>query len=204
MNSRANEFRKRNVKQSQAQTEANTDMLTQIQQLIYSMSYKQFETENKLKRLENAARIADYRSLALAKLLENQGISEEVVTGKIMELQAEDFDQNSLVDDSQRNLTVVSDRAAQQGDIVITSIRLFKGDKELTEEKIVRSKIELGKKEIFDGAVDDAVVGLFIGLEKTFDLKIGDKVDRATVTLLGIREAKAPTQAETTPTESSN
>ncbi len=193
MNEKASQFRsKRDVKALGLQADQNHTALQQMQQLVMGLSLKTFELETKLRHAENVARLCEYRTRAIVGLMEGgQPVGEKSVIRRIMQFQEEEFEKGSALDDQQRNLEVVTSETAQSGMIAITTIRLFKDGAELEDERVVRSKIELGRNELFKG-LDEAIIGLQIGESKSFPLNIQDKTDSAEVTLLGLRRAQTP------------
>jgi len=193
MNEKASQFRsKRDVKALGLQADQNHTALQQMQQLIMGLSLKTLELESKLRHAENVARLCEYRTRAIVGLMEGgQAIGEKSVIRRIMQFQEEEFEKGSALDDQQRNLEEVTNEVAQSGMIAITTIRIFKDGAELEDERVVRSKIELGRNELFKG-LDETIIGLQIGESKSFPLNIQDKTDLAEVTLLGLRRAQAP------------
>lgn len=198
-NSRAKEFRKRGNRQAVAQAEKNAKDLEGTQKLVLTTTYRLFALEKKLKAMESALRITDYRSQALQKIAQNNGVTETQVTDMILDLQTRDFDRASAEDDKKRNLTVIDENAAETGNVAITNIRIFKGEEELRDEQILRSKVTIGKNEVLGKAMDDALVGMRVGDSKRFAVALGNVADAAEVTLLGLRAAPAEaiTAAET-------
>jgi len=181
-------------------SEANQSAIAQLQQMVLGMSYKLYELETKLQRAENVARVADTRSTALQNLVSKAGISQEDVMAEIMSIQANDFEEASAADDAKRGLEKVEDANATAaiGQHAIMTLSFFKDGSEIIEERIVRSKIELGKKELLGELLDDAVIGMKVGESKEISLDIAGKIDTAKVTLLGLRNAPA---AEAAPAE---
>ena len=187
----------------------NTQALQQIQQMVFGMSYKMYELEQKLQRADQVARIADTRSMALQKLVSKAGISEAEVMAEVMNIQEIDFDIASKSDDATRGLTDAgADAAATTGQAAITTISFFKDGVEVTDERIVRSKIELGKKELLNGLLDDVITGMKVGDTKDFEFTLTNKINSGKVTLLGLRNpAPAPAavaQEEASPAQEEN
>lgn len=209
-NDKASTFRKRQLKTIGAQSDQNTSALKNLQQMAYSLAMRVFQMENDLRQLRNQvdratsiSKASEYRSLALSKLLTEKIVDEQALNAEIERMQIEDFEENSRVDDSRRSLQAVDDQVAENGLFAVTTLRFYKTGEELKKEKIVRSKIELGKEELFQG-VDAAVIGLKVGESRRFPLNIENQVDEAEVTLLGLRKAPPkPEPATTTPEQDS-
>lgn len=209
-NDKASSFRKRQLKTIGAQSDQNTSALKNLQQMAYSLAMKVFQMENDIRQLRNQAdratsiaKASEYRSLALSKLLTEKVVDEQILNIEIEQMQIEDFEENSRADDARRGLQAVDDQVAEKGLFAILTVRFFKSGEELKKEKIVRSKIEIGKEELFQG-VDASVVGLKVGESRRFPLNIENQVDEAEVTLLGLRKAPPKAEpAETTPEKDS-
>jgi len=210
-NVKAERYKKRHQKQVAAQTEVNTDQLNSNKRIIAGLAMKLYEMEQKVqrmsKRLERAeatARYADYRSSALSTLLQASGTySEESILNEIESLQIKDFETNSSLDDQQNNLEDAGNGPAENGQQAILTLKLLKDGKELITERVVRSKIELGKNEMLPG-IDEALVGMNVGESKRVPLDLQGKTDEAEITLLGLRKAKpAPAADAAAPAENS-
>jgi len=174
--------------------------LAQVQQMVYGLSYKLFDLEQKLTQAENVAKVADYRSQALSNVLAKAsiGFTDDTISNEIISLQEKDFDTNSAADDVRRGLENADTETAANDLHAITTISVFKDGVELKDERIVRSKVEIGKAELFNGDLDAALVGLKVGDSKDFPLVIGNRIDTARVTLLGLRRAPAIAAVEMT------
>lgn len=133
----------------------------------------------------NQARAADYRSLALEQL---GTIDKSKIISKVLEIQGNEFDEASKKDDKARKLLNIDDQPASKGMIAITSIKMFKDNREVPELRIVRTKNEIGKEEIFPG-LDEAIEGLKVGESRRFDVKIELMgITQAEVHLIGLRK----------------
>jgi hypothetical protein len=199
MNKKAMDFRSRNTKQAALQANANLEILQRLQQMIYGMSYKLFQLEQEFNSTKAQARVADYRSLATANLLKTGGtFSERQLIEAIFELQAKDFEEQSARDDQEKNLEVVTDQAASNDQHAITTVRLFKDGKEIEDQRIVRSKVVLGRNELFAG-FDEQVLGMTLGETKRFKTDKFPHFDEAEVTLLGLRKARPQPEPSATP-----
>jgi hypothetical protein len=196
VNNKAQEYKKRQAKVAGAQADMNANKLDGQQRMITGIAMKVYELETKLNRLtqrlsgaEATARYADYRSSALTTLLQNSGTySEAAVLNEIEVLQVKDFEANSEVDDQRNNLEVFNG-AAETGLQAIVSLKFFKDGSELHTERVVRSKMELGKNEILPG-VDEAVTGLTPGQTKRIAIDLQGKTDEMEITLLGLRKQR--------------
>ena len=146
------------------------------------------------------AEAADFRSLALQRVIENElGVESKTVTEYYQQIVIDSFNARSEHDDHMRGLQHVLEREAQPEDHAIINLKLFDRTKELKEQEQVRSKIHLGQSDLFP-EVDQAVLGMKVGEQKRFPLSIGGKTDEALVSLLGLREYKALAR-ETQPTQ---
>lgn len=194
--SKAKEFRNRKLN---ALGEQQKQQGLQVQQMLMSLSMKLFKMDQQLQSLSQAAtiaKVADWRSLALQKLLADKGITEDMVVAKVMELQEAHFEEQSAADDKERNLVAPApETAAEKGMYAITTIKLYKDGKELDTQRVVRSKVAIGKKELVE-ELDNSLLGMKAGETKRFALNLGDKTDEAEVTLLGLR-VEGPKPAET-------
>lgn len=190
MNPRTRSYKKREMKETQAQGASNAEALKQSQQMLFAMSYKLFELENQLKATHSNMRVLDYKITAYSAFLDRMGVSKAELNAEIVRLQEADFEVDSQADDEARGLTRADESApAALGQVAILTIRFFKAGLELTNERIVRSKIDLGKNEIFGGKLDEQVLGLLVGQTKRFPISVGEGIDEAEVTLLGLRDA---------------
>ncbi len=204
-NTKAELYKKRHAKQVAAQTEVNTNQLQNNQRMIAGLAMKLYSLEQSVQRLQSrldkaeaSARYADYRSSALSTLLQaSNTYSEEAILAEIEKLQIADFEINSSLDDQKNNLKDAGNGPAENGQQAILILKLLKDGKELISERVVRSKIELGKNELLPG-VDEAVVGMSVGETKQVAMDLQGKTDQAEITLLGLRKVK-PAPAEEIP-----
>lgn len=193
-NSRANQWSGNGKKQSKeavAQEQLNAEALGGLRQMVFQMYQSLVGVESRLDRVQGTARAADYRARALERLLANDQISKETVGATIVTLQEEDFEQNSALDDAQKNLENATGPATN-GLTAITTIRMFKNGKELTDERVVRSKIVLGEGKIFRPEFDNEIIGMNVGQARIVADPLGNgSIDEAEITLLGLRQVKA-------------
>lgn len=196
--SKALEFNKRNSKLAAAQQQSNADNINMLRQALSGLYQKLFEVQGKLDSLTGSAKAADWRSLAIMKLLSKAGISEDEVTAKAEELQINAFDKESALDDEAKGLEV-HDGIAENGITAIAQVRVYKEGTEIVESQVVRSKFELGKNELLS-EIDQAVIGMRAGESKRFPLSLAGKTDEAEVSLISLRRKK--TQGEATSSES--
>lgn len=200
-NPRANNWSgggKKAAKVAAVQEQVNTESLGQLRNTVLGITQYLYQLEQKMDRLSGTTRAADYRSRALSELLASSGVTQSSVNEKIIQLQEQDFNQNSLIDDQQKGLEqLASGTPAALGNTVITTIRMFKGGVEVQDERVVRSKVELGKNVIFNPEFDNNIVGMTVGESKRVSLNLGNgAIDESEITLLGL---SAPKAAEETP-----
>jgi FKBP-type peptidyl-prolyl cis-trans isomerase (trigger factor) len=200
--SKAVEFNKRNAKLAVAQQQSNAESLNMLRQTLSGMYQKIFELQNKLESLTGSAKAADWRSLAIMKLLNKAGISEDEVTAKAEELQVNAFNKESELDDEAKNLEN-HDGTAENGMTAIAQIKVFKDGAELTESQVVRSKFELGRAELLP-EIDEAVLGMTPGTKKKFPLSLSGKTDEAEVSLIALRKPKSQSTPSDSTQEQSN
>jgi FKBP-type peptidyl-prolyl cis-trans isomerase (trigger factor) len=200
--SKAVEFNKRNSKLAAAQQQSNADSINMLRQALSGIYQKMFELQNKLEGLTGSAKAADWRSLAIMKLLSKAGISEDEITAKAEELQVSAFEKESDLDDEAKGLES-HDGTAENGLTAIAQIKLFKDGVELPESQVVRSKFELGKSELLP-EIDEAVIGMKPGEKKKIPLALSGKTDEAEISLISLRKPKNSTSDNTQGNASSN
>lgn len=200
--SKAVEFNKRNSKLAAAQQQSNADSINMLRQALSGIYQKMFELQNKLEGLTGSAKAADWRSLAIMKLLSKAGISEDEITAKAEELQVSAFEKESDLDDEAKGLEP-HDGTAENGLTAIAQIKLFKDGVELPESQVVRSKFELGKSELLP-EIDEAVIGMKPGEKKKIPLALSGKTDEAEISLISLRKPKNSTSDNTQGNASSN
>jgi hypothetical protein len=177
--------------------DAQQNQLHSLKQAIMAIYQKLYQMDSAIQGNQRVSSALDFRSRAIVSLLEKVGISEKEIKDQVQELQVEQFDRDSAEDDKKRNL-VPSEGPAASGQYATTTIRVFKDGLEVESERIVRSKVQLGKAE-FLPEVDEAVLGMNVGETKSFPLNLQERTDTAEVTLLSLKEeAKAPEATTTT------
>ena len=133
------------------------------------------------------AKAAGFDNLAIARLLEKVGITQDQIEEVSNEVLIENFNAESEADDKVRGLEVVEGRPAQKGDFAIFSLKLFKDGVELKDQEVPRGKVELGAYEKFP-EFDDNLVGMTIGEVKKVELNLMDSTDHGEFHLLGLRQ----------------
>jgi hypothetical protein len=183
------------LKQTARTALSNTQAL---QKMILNLAARLYRLERKVNEDYFAkARIADWRSLAIMKLMDEQsveallkgfpGITEKMIVEKAEQLQVEDFEKDSLEQDRVKNLIPCDEESAANGHYAIGTMKVFKEGKELEEQRIVRTKFEIGLAEHFP-EVDEAVRGLKVGESRRFKLSLQNKTDEAEFFLTGLRK----------------
>lgn len=205
MNSRMTDFRKRDVKEVHLNSEKQQTNINQLFRLILGLTNRLFQLEQKLLPLLPVAKAADWRSLAIMKMLSetvdsngNVLITEDAISNKIESLETEFFDKENLLDDQKRGLLIADEDVAADGHFVIATINIFKDGKELPEERVVRTKLELGAHELFP-ELDDAIRGMKVGEIKKFPLDLQGRTDTAELKLLGLRNPKPKEEPQNAP-----
>jgi hypothetical protein len=162
---------------------------TQIQSLkqaLMTVYQKLYQVDNAAQTSQRVANALDLRTRAMMVLLGKVGITEQQIKDQVEELQVEQFNRDSKEDDKKRGL-VEADGPADNGHFATTTIRLYKDGTEIESERIVRSKIELGKAELLP-EIDAAIVGMSVGETKQFPLELQGRSDSAELTLLSIKK----------------
>ena len=177
------------LKELMENTDQYQNELNTLKQAMMGIYQKLYQLENASQNARRADNLLDFRTRAITNLLGRLGVSDADVKAEVFTLQVQQFERDSAEDDKKRNL-VPANGPAQKGQFAITTIRLFKDGVEVEDERVVRSKVELGKAE-FLPEVDEAIYGMQIGDTKTFPLKLGAVVDSAELTLLSLAD-KAP------------
>jgi len=165
-----------------------------LKQALMSIYQKMYQMDAAIQQNQRVGNALDFRTRALSQLLERAGVTEKQIREKVEELQVEQFERDSAEDDKNRNL-VAAEGPAQNGLFATTTIRLFKDGVEVENEKIVRSKIELGKSELLP-EVDQAIAGMSVGDTKTFALDLQGRTDTAELTLLSLKKVAEPESKE--------
>lgn len=190
-NKRAIEFRGRKNKLDHLNSQKANQELAYLTSLYLGLAKRVFDMEKRMRLVFPMARGADYRSLAMMRIFESKfGVTREEVARVSNEVMVEDFDEQDSKDDLLKNLEPVLDAKAEAGLHAVINLKIFKNGVELMEEEVPRSKIELGKNELFP-ELDAAILGMSPGESKTFPLSIAGQSDNATVTLIALKKAKA-------------
>jgi hypothetical protein len=192
-NKRVVDFRKRKNKLKIISPEQDGKMMERMVGLILGLSKRLMDLEKEVKDMKvmlPIAKAADYRSLAVQRLLESKGISNKEEMIKITnEILIEDFDLKSAQDDVTQGLEIVTDRLTQKDDHVIINMKFYKDGKELVEEEYPKTKITIGSYEMFP-ELDDALISMKIGECKKFPVNLINETDECVVTLIGIRQKR--------------
>ena len=170
----------------------------ELQKMVLNLATRLYRLEHRISEDYFAkARVADWRSLAIMKLMDEQsveallkgftGITEKMVIEKAEQLQIEDFEKDSSEQDRVKNLVSCDDELAANGHYAIGTMKVFKEGKELEEQRIIRTKFEIGLAERFP-EVDEAVRGLKVGESRRFKLSLQNKPDEAEFFLTGLRK----------------
>lgn len=194
--SKALDFNKRNGKLAAAQQQNNADNINMLRQALSGLYQKLFELQGKLESLTGSAKAADWRSLAIMKLLSRAGISEEDVAAKAEELQIAAFDKESALDDEAKGLEAY-DGVAENGLTAIVQIRLYNNGTEIAESQVVRSKFEVGSNDLLP-QIHEAVIGLKSGESKRIPLSLSGKTDEAEVVLISLRRQRTEVATDQT------
>lgn len=187
--------KKKSIRELVANSDSQESQLKQLQQAVVAVYQKLFQVEKTSQNQRRIDDVLDLRTRAVMSLLEKVGITESDIKAKINDLQVENFDRQSAEDDKRRNLEP-AEGPAEKGHIATTTILVYKDGVEVEDERVVRSKVELGKAEFLQ-EVDDAVIGMQVGETKEFPLSLQGKTDTAKLTLLALSKAKT----EETPAE---
>jgi len=187
VNNKAQQYRNKN--HVAAQTTANTENLQSIGQLIIPLSAKVFEMEKTIEALKRQlteaktiGTLAEYRATALQKLL---GMDPSAVKQAIIELQKVEFQAKSDSDDKKRGLTNASGPATN-GQIAIITGKIFKDGRELENEEVIGSKINLGEDDLFSG-IDDQILGMMVNDIKMATFKVNEQEYQFHLQLIGLR-----------------
>lgn len=203
-NDKMNNYRGRSVKEANMNIDQHQEMLNKQEknistmfQLILGISKRVFDMERKINSVIPVARASDWRSLALIETLHTRAThgedlpTKEEIAHMAELLQIIHFDKESAEDDLRNGLETVNDEVAAPGLFAIATINLFKGGIELPEERVVRTKIELGAHELFP-ELDDAIIGMKVGEKKKFPLDIQGRTDFAEITLMALKKPSKP------------
>lgn len=192
-------FRGRNKKVAdlQASKDAATAKNEEINllALYIGLSKRVFTLEKQMRIAKLQSEAADYRSLATMKLLaEKLNVSPEELDRLADEILIREFDKQDAAEDVAKGLVPAPAGAkAEDGMHAVFSMRLFLKDKELIGEAVPRSKLEIGRQELFP-EVDVGLVGMAVGESKMIGLSVLGKTDKAELTLVALKQ-QAPKEA---------
>jgi hypothetical protein len=202
-NQKMQEFRKRSQKEAVLNQQKQGQDIQQMFKMLLGLASRLYAAERRMNALFPTAKIADWRSLAIMKLLDEEAhkiqpaqlnITEARVIAKAEQLQVETFEADSAEDDIARKLEPVSSEAsAAKGMFAVATMKLYNKGQELEEQRVVRTKIEIGMAELFP-ELDEVVVGMKVGESKRFPFSLQGKTDEAEVTLLGLRKKPEPVE----------
>lgn len=203
-NSRMTDFRKtKTVKETHATVNQTAADVQKMFQMLLGLAGRIYKLEQRFNSVWPIAKLADWRSLAIMKVLSGSLIPlgdsfATAVTAMAEHLQIEDFNVESQEDDLSKGLEVIEGIAAK-GHYAIATVHVFKGDRELEDQHLVRIKIHLGSNELFP-ELDDVIIGMSVGESKRFKIELLGQTDSAVVTLLGLRQKVVPPAAPETTT----
>jgi hypothetical protein len=185
---------KSTVKDFEVQAAGVDAKLEEMGKTIIAAYKRMFVLEKAFEALANAhnrtevkADAADWRSVAMLKLLNEAGtVKEDDVVNTVRDIKVKQFDEASLKDDADRGLVNADGEQAQTGMIITTSIKIFKDGQE-TSNNIPRSKVELGKNELYP-ELDTAMIGATKGETRRFAASINGETLELEATLLSLRK----------------
>lgn len=199
-NQKAEMFRKRSSKELSIQADDNAQSNHQMKAIIQNLATTLLDQGRRVealtavaKRADLMSRELDFRLVALQKLLvaSGQTVGEDVLEAEVQRLKVERFDNESAAEDAAQGLEVVEGQPASDGLTAIANIKLFASGTEQTEDEVPRIRLEVGKGELI-AEVDEAIRGMHVGETKRFKVTIQNRIDEASLTLLGLRQKKAP------------
>jgi len=184
-------FKKKTPKTALKELVENKDnqqnQIQMLRQSLVDVYQKLYQIESSVQTGQRISGALDFRTRAIVALLQKVSITEQQVKEQIEALQVEQFNRDSDEDDKKRGLVDELNEAAKSGHFAITTIRIFKNGEEVDSEKIVRSKVELGKEELLP-EIDNAVIGMKVGETKKFPLNLQGRSDTAELTLLSLKK----------------
>lgn len=191
MQSRIDQFRGRAKKEALAQeADKPSSDVQHLFKMILGLSQRLFNLERRLNIVFPIAKIADWRSMALMKLMsEGTPVTEDAVCRRAEELELVNFDLENIEDDKKRGLVSDNEATADKDHFAIAHLKIYKDNRELEDQQVVRTKIQLGRNELFP-ELDDAIIGMKVGEQKRFKLDLLGQSDEAEVFLLGLRKTK--------------
>ena len=162
------------------------NQIQSLRQAVMAVYQKLYQMEAAIQSGQRVSSALDFRTRAITTLLGKAGITESEIKAEVEALQVEQFNRDSEEDDKKRGL-VTADGPAENGHFATTTIRLYKDGVEVENERIVRSKVELGKAELLP-EIDAAVLGMNVGETRQFALDLQGRSDTAEVTLLALKK----------------
>lgn len=187
---KTNRFQRRSKTELVKQTAQNSQISMALAQKVFELEKKLNDQAEDIKRIKKTADHAGWRARALAQLAPKFGIEESLLEDTIAALQNLDYDSLSDADDKNRNLEIITEGEAQNGMIAVRAFKFFKGGNELRNERLNRSKAELGQNQVVNG-VDELTVGMKIGETKRAPLELQGITDEVEITLIGLRKLPA-------------
>jgi hypothetical protein len=183
------DFRGRKNKEAAANQVKGLNDHNYLLKVILGLANRVKQLEDRLNSVTPTAKIADWRSMATVKLLELKNVvTFDEVVKLAEELEITNFEQDSAEEDLRKGLlSVFPDTQAEVGHFGTFTLDVFKDDKELEFQKVVRAKVQIGKNELFH-ELDDALVGMKVGEVKSFPLNLMGQTDTAKITLLGLKK----------------
>ena len=142
----------------------------------------------RVSHVEQVARAADYRSVAIQKLLDRAGISEGDVLSKLEQLQVEEFDRASSKDDATRGLVSDDTGEVTTDSTVIIAVQYQSGDTVISGSGVLRSKLELSQANTVADGLQEALVGKRVGDTVRVPVKLDGSDAIAEIRLLGLRK----------------
>ena len=195
--SKAKEFARKNSSQffkpgTQPQV-AKTELVMALQLLERRLQ----EVESELKFTRSASRKADWRSIALLRLMSDKlTLPESEITNKIEEVQIEAYNADSAQDDLNKNLVDTTELADTEMTAII-QLKTYLNGQQVANGSILRSKIVIGQHTIVK-ELDEALLGMKVGESKKFPLVMQGQTDEAEVTLYALKVFAEPVQEEST------
>lgn len=187
------DFSKKDAKEAAANYELLSQRIETLTTLVFGLSKRIFEMDGKLRSVTRDANAAQWRSQAILEVLNETVdangvvlVTKKAVAAKAEQLQIEDFSKDAAEFDRVNDLTAV-EGPAELGHFATVSIDYFKAGVKLEEQKTVRSKIHLGKHELFP-ELDDQIKGMIVGEVKRFPLSLMGLTDEAELQLIDLKK----------------
>ena len=167
---------------------------TEIVMALQELNKKVDTIDNDLQFVRQASRKADWRSIALLRLISAKlNIAEPEIIEKIEEVQVDAFNIDSLTEDNTKGFLNADSEVASEGLIAVIKLDALKGGNKLPGGGVLRSKIIIGQHTLVK-EVDAAIVGMKVGETKRFPLDLQGATDEAEITLFQLR--KFPTASQ--------